>query len=101
MTTDKEKLIDSLLMARNCALQIGCGEQDTTVYNLGKYLDKKLEKIEEHLEKKYKFDLATSRGCKIISRRLGLGGLCGRQPKCRRLAKSNRHKRQSLLVRRN
>ena len=51
VTTDKEKLIDSLLMARNCALQIGCGEQDTTVYNLGKYLDKKLEKIEEHLEK--------------------------------------------------
>ena len=52
--TDKEKLIDSLLMARNCALQIGCSEQDTTVYNLGNYLDNKLDKIEKHLEKRHK-----------------------------------------------
>lgn len=50
--TDKEKLIDSLLMARNCALQLGCNMQDTVVYNLGKYLDDKLNRIEKHLDKK-------------------------------------------------
>lgn len=48
--TDKEKLLHHLLMARNCALQLGVGKQDTVVYNIGKLLDKKLDNIERHFE---------------------------------------------------
>ena len=49
--TDKENLLDHLLMARNIALQLGVRTEDPYVYNLGKLLERKLDGLENHFEK--------------------------------------------------